>query len=92
LSFIMGEPGPVRVKVAMLATSLLEGQLDYRTFLEGLPEDAMSFYDPEITELLDLIEHEPAVGGLFGATPAKSAEYRAKIWSIVEQLKRNPDP
>jgi hypothetical protein len=85
---VMEDLRELRRKVGELAAALLDGQLDYATFLQELPKEAESASDPQIEELLDLIEHEPAVGGLFGISLLEHQNYRGEMDHLVKALLR----
>ncbi len=42
--------------------------------------------DELIDELVDLIEHEPKAGGLFGVTKKEHEKYMEQISTIIEKL------
>jgi hypothetical protein len=66
-----------RRRVAELASELYTGRISYQDFIDSVPESAD---DEQIEELIDLIEHEPKVGGLFNPfTEQKHRQYLKRI-------------
>ncbi|MEO7962561.1 MAG: hypothetical protein ABIT38_01480 [Gemmatimonadaceae bacterium] len=59
-----------------------------RAFLELVEAD--DFYDPVLDEVLDLIEHEPVRGGLFGLAPREHDAYVARICRLLDQILADP--
>jgi hypothetical protein len=74
-----------RRRVASLATALYAHEIDYESFLAGLPPIDYSEDDP-VTELLDLIAHEPTRGRFLGVSMKRHAEYIADIQNRVAEL------
>lgn len=52
---------------------------------EEYPEEDI---DDDIDALLDLIEHEPKMGGLFGVSHAKHSEYISKVNTAIAKLEQ----
>lgn len=42
--------------------------------------------DEDVSEIVDLIEHEPKVGGLFGISPKEHDEYMQRILQLIHKL------
>jgi hypothetical protein len=74
----------VRSQIASQAKDVVEGRLQYWDFVNGLP--AEHDQDELIVELVDLIEHEPKVGGFLGTSAKEHAEYMARAHEIITQL------
>ena len=74
----------LRSKVAALVEDFYRGKIDYKELSLAIPENNS---DKDIQELLDLIEHEPKVGGLLGVSQEEHRQVKSKIDSIVEKLK-----
>jgi len=72
-----------RKLVASLAKKLCAGEITFDEFLLGTPEDDS---DEEISELIDLIEHEPKRGGFMGVSPNKHDNYIEKINKLIKDL------
>jgi hypothetical protein len=72
-----------RKLVASLAKKLYAGEITFDEFLLGTPEDDS---DEEISELIDLIEHEPKRGGFMGVSPKKHDNYIEKINKLIKDL------
>ena len=77
----------IRQRVAELATTLYDGRLTYEEFLAALPDLDLGT-DDDVTELLDLIEHEPARGRVFGLSPQEHDAYVADIRARIARLAR----
>lgn len=75
----------IRHSVANLAAELYAGRLTYAAFLLALPEIDLNV-DDAVTELLDLIEHQPSRGRVFGVGPEKHASYVADIQRRIAEL------
>ncbi len=75
----------LRRRVAALAAHLYAGQLTYAEFLEQLPDLELP-EDHPISELLDLIEHEPSSGRLLGLAPREHDRYVADIHRRIAEL------
>ena len=75
----------VRQQVAKLAAAFYRQELSYAEFLRAMPRIDSS-QDDAVTELLDLIEHEPARGRFFGLPPAEHDAYLADIQRRIAEL------
>ena len=75
----------LRARAAAAARALADGRLTWDDFLAEFGDVA----DPKIAELVDLIEHEPAVGGFWGVSPLQYRAYRAVIERLVAALERD---
>jgi hypothetical protein len=75
----------IRHTVAKLAAELYAGRLTYAAFLLALPEIDLTV-DDAVTELLDLIEHQPSQGRVFGLGPEKHSSYVADIRRRIAEL------
>ena len=73
----------LRKEIAKLAKDLCSGTITYEEFMNSLPE---MDEDDLIDELVDLIEHEPKVGGLFGVSKKKHSEYLQRIHTTIKKL------
>jgi len=73
----------VRKLVANLAKKLYSGEITFDEFLMGAPDNDE---DEDISELIDLIEHEPKRGGFMGISPEKHDLYMAEIKKLIEKL------
>ena len=76
---------PIRRRVAELATTFYDGRLTYEEFVNALP-DLDRGVDDEVTELLDLIEHEPARGRVLGLEPKLHDAYMVDIRARIARL------
>ena len=74
-----------RLRVAALANELYARQIDYPTFLSRLPEVDLDQEDA-VTELLDLIVHEPVRGRFMGLPPEEHAAYMADVQRRIAEL------
>mgnify|MGYP003628349833 CR=1 FL=1 len=71
--------------VADLAASLYAGEIEYQEFVASIPPEAEK--DREIFQLIDLIEHEPKIGRLFGVSQMDHDLYVADIHTKINALK-----
>jgi len=71
-----------RRTVASLAKAFYEQRLTFEQFLKQFPVTN----DEEVTELLDLIEHEPKKGGFFGVSEESYREHMEKIYRLIDRL------
>jgi hypothetical protein len=75
----------IQQQVARLAAAYYRQELSYEAFLRALPEIDPAREDA-VTELLDVIEHEPARGRFLGLPPAKHDAYLADIQRRITEL------
>ena len=75
-----------RAQVAAQAQAVIEGRLKYWDLVNGLPVGADD--DELISELIDLIEHEPKVGGILGASAKEHAKYMARVHEIIALIQK----
>jgi hypothetical protein len=73
-----------RREVADAVEALLSNVISYNEFLERVPEDTE---DDAIAEVLDLIEHIPRNGGLFGVDANASAGHLHDVLSAARRLR-----
>jgi hypothetical protein len=71
-----------RRQVAALTRSLYEGRVAREDFVEALGELA----DPEVVELIHLLEHEPERGGIHGVTDDEYEAYRRRVTDLIGRL------
>ena len=74
-----------RRRVAEWAEQYLAGDLSFQRFLELVPEESG---DSLVTELVDLVEHEPKRGGIFGATPEQHDGHMRKVRELIAALRK----
>ena len=74
----------IRMKVAALARELYDGKIAYNEFIKQASETE----DEDIEELLDLIEHEPKKGSLFGVDAKTHANYIATVFALINKLEQ----
>jgi hypothetical protein len=67
---------------AELARAFYMGDLTFEQFLTRFPESG----DPDLNELLDLIEHEPKQGGILGVSTATYQEHMSRVHTLIERL------
>lgn len=75
-----------RTQVAIQARAVIEGRLKYRDFVDALPKGTDD--DEIVAELIDLIEHEPKVGGFLGTSAKEHAKYMARVHEIIALLQK----
>jgi hypothetical protein len=71
-----------RQQVAALARALYEGRVAVEEFVEALAE----LPDPEVGELIHLLEHEPERGGIHGVTADEYEAYRRRVTDLIGRL------
>lgn len=71
--------------MASQAKDVVEGRLAYWDFINALPSE--HHLDELVAELVDLIGHEPKVGGFLGISAKEHARYMAKVHKIIALLK-----
>jgi glutamate dehydrogenase/leucine dehydrogenase len=76
----------LRMLLANQAEKLMKGEISFDDFQISLPCGIENSEDEDISELMDLIVHEPAAGGVFGTAKETSEKYRKKIWMLIEKL------
>jgi hypothetical protein len=76
----------LRKQIAVLARQLYENKI---TFDEFLSKTSDQDQDELVDELIDLIEHEPQKGGLFGVNEKEHQKYITQIFTIIERLERD---
>jgi hypothetical protein len=52
--------------------------------------EADDFDDPVLSDVLDLIEHEPVRGGFYGLAPREHDAYVARICRLLDQILADP--
>jgi hypothetical protein len=75
----------IRQKIATLARGFYLGEVTFEEFMGSVPEMEN---DELIDELVDLVEHEPKKGGLFGASKKEHSEYIQRVFAIIEKLEQ----
>ena len=70
--------------IAELAEQLFAGDLGYREFIASMPE---SPENEDVAALIDLIVHEPRVGGPTGVSETEHDEYLARVDELIVRLK-----
>jgi hypothetical protein len=73
-----------RKLVADLARNFIAGNISWNIFMEGVPETD----DELIGEVVDLIEHEPKRGGIFGVNEDGWQDYQAQLLRAIEALEQ----
>jgi hypothetical protein len=77
-----------RRRVAALARRVRAGEMDFIAFLDDIgPQDhPYETGDRQVDELIDLLEHEPKVGGVFGVSFLFHRAHVAKIDQLIAAL------
>jgi hypothetical protein len=68
---------------AILAKELYKGKITFDDFLLKVPDDEN---DEDISELIDLITHEPKRGGFMGVKKKEHDKYMANINDLINKL------
>lgn len=76
----------MRNQVAELANNLYSGAISYKQFVDSIPDEAWD--DEETAELIDMITHEPKVGGFLGVSKAEGEKNRNQILALIAKLQR----
>ena len=71
-----------RLQAAAAARAYLEKKISRDTFMEEFSGSR----DERIQELVDLIEHEPKVGGFFGANAVEWSHYQSALVEVIVLL------
>ena len=71
-----------RRAAAELAQAFYRGDVTFQELSKRYPQSD----DPDVEELMDLIEHEPKRGGLLGAPEAEYREHMSRITHLIERL------
>lgn len=71
-----------RLQAAAAARAYLEKKISWDTFMEEFSGSS----DETIQELVDLIEHEPKVGGFFGANAVERGQYQSALAEVIVLL------
>jgi len=77
-----------RRRVANVVLDYLDGELSYETLWDRVGTKDDDHQDEELSELLYLLEHEPAASGVFGAGTSAYAAYMAQLRALAERLAR----
>ena len=75
---------PLRLRAAAAARALIAGRIEWDDFAAEFGDGA----DPKVAELVDLIEHEPEVGGFGGVSRLQYRAYRATVERLIAELER----
>ena len=72
-----------RINIGRLAELYLAGRMSWTDFMLAAPENTE---DEEVAELIDLIEHEPKRGGVFGARPEQHDQHMERIRELASSI------
>lgn len=73
----------IRSEAAQAARRLLSKEIDFSQFLREFPDEDI---DDDIDKLLDQLEHEPKVSGLFGVSEETRHAHLRRTWKLIELL------
>jgi hypothetical protein len=76
----------VHANYRKVAAERVQGFYRGEVTLAQLCSELGNYKDPDVKKLLDLVEHEPAVGGLFGVSESEHRQYMAHIHEIITRL------
>ena len=76
----------LRKRIAKLAKGIYTKEVTYKEFMQEVPEEGQ---DELIDELVDLIEHEPQKGGIFGIKEKDHATYLKEIFEVINKLENS---
>lgn len=71
-----------RLRAAAAARAYLEKKISWDTFMEEFSDST----DESIQELVDLIEHEPKIGGFLGANAVEWSRYQSTLAEVITLL------
>lgn len=74
-----------RAKIGQLAQDYLEKHMSFADFMLGMPDQRSG---EDVAELIDLIEHEPKMGGLLGVSPEEYDRHRERIRELARSMRR----
>ena len=83
---LTGTGALLREEVGHLAQRFLADEISWDAFIMSAPEGTD---DEEIAELIDLIEHEPKVGGLFGVSEGEHSRHMDRVCELANVLARS---
>jgi len=75
-----------RARIALQAEEVIAGRLAFRDFLLNLPDD-IETEDQLVSELVDLLEHEPKVDGFLGVSAEEHQKYMSRAYELIALLK-----
>jgi hypothetical protein len=81
----MTDDREVRRQVAALARDLYAGAITFEQFMSKV-QDAAECPDKDVRNLIDLVEHEPTVGGLLGVNKAEHQQYMESVFALIDEL------
>lgn len=76
-----------RQTIVTLADDFLAGKINHQQFRDTLPD--YPWEDRQVDELVDMITHEPKVGGFLGVSKAQGEKNRAEIIERLEELRQS---
>ena len=71
-----------RLRAAIAARAYLEKRISWDKFMEEFAGSK----DEKVQELVDLIEHEPKVGGFLGVNAIEWGQYQSAIAEVIVAL------
>jgi len=71
-----------RQRVAALTLALYERRVTVDAFVEELGDVA----DPQVAELIDLLQHDPERGGMHGVRDDEYEAYRERLMELLARL------
>ena len=71
-------------QIALSAKSLYAGSIAAAVFFEGV--ESQDYDNPYVSDLIDRIEHQPARGGLFGASVKRHDRYVAEVQQMISRV------
>jgi hypothetical protein len=75
-----------RASIARQAEEVIAGRPTFEDFVLSLPKDIEN-QDDLIGQLVDLLEHEPKVGGFLGISVDDHQKYMGKMQELIRVLK-----
>lgn len=75
-----------RVHIASQAEEVIAGRVKFDDFVMSIPKD-IEGQDELIGQLIDLLEHEPKIGGFLGVSVEDHQNYIRKVQDLIHVLK-----
>jgi hypothetical protein len=75
-----------RMRIASQAEEVIAGRIKFGDFVMSIPK-GMESQDELIGQLIDLLEHEPKIGGFSGVSVEEHEKYMRKVQNLIHVLK-----
>jgi hypothetical protein len=75
-----------RTHIASQAEEVIAGRVKFGDFVMSIPKD-LANQDELIGQLIDLLEHEPKIGGFLGVSVEDHQKYMRNVQDLIHVLK-----